>query len=249
MADLTQELAGQTALITGSARRVGRAIALELARAGAEVLIHYNTSRRESDELAAQILTGGGRAHTIHGNLERPEAITAMAMELDRHEMPVDILVNSAAVYFPTPLEEVTAEVFDQVMNINLRAPFLLAQAFGLRMKARGHGRIVNIADCNVARVYRNFTPYLASKAGLVTMTQALALELAPQVTVNAVAPGTVLPPDDASAEFVEQALRRSPLERSGSPEDVAKMVKFLIINGDFITGTTINVDGGATIR
>jgi NAD(P)-dependent dehydrogenase (short-subunit alcohol dehydrogenase family) len=243
------ELTGKTALVTGAARRVGRVIALELARAGLNVIVHYNTSSRESDEVAAEILSMGRQAHTIFGDLEKPESIQAMAEELNRHGMEIDVLVNSAAVYCATPLPEVTVDSWDHIMNVNLRAPFLMCQAFGLKMKERGWGRIINIADCNVRRVYRNFTPYLASKAGVITLTESLALELAPEVTVNAIAPGTVMPPDKADDEFREQAVRRSPLKREGHADDVARMVRHLVEHGKFITGTVVTIDGGATIR
>ncbi len=243
------ELLGKRALVTGAARRVGRAITLRLAEMGADIIIHYHTSTRESDELAAEIMCMGRKVDTVYGDLEKPADIEAMAAELDRHNLHVDILVNSAAVYFPTPLKDVDVQTWDKIMNINLRAPALLCQAFGLRMKARGAGTIVNIADCNVRRVYRNFLPYLVSKAGVVTMTEALALELAPEVRVNAIAPGTVLVPENADEAFREQAIRRSPLQVPGSPDDVAKMVGHLAAHGGFITGTVITVDGGATIR
>lgn len=243
------ELAGKTALITGAARRVGRVITLRLAEMGADIVIHYHNSSRESDELAAEILTMGRKVDTIYGDLEKTADIAAMVAELDRHELHVDILVNSAAVYYATPLEELDPDAWDRIMNINLRAPALLCREFGLRMKARGAGTIINIADCNVRRVYRNYLPYLVSKAGMVTLTEALALELAPEVRVNAIAPGTVLPPDDADPAFREQAVRRSPLHLPGSPDDVAYMVGHLAAHGGFITGTVITVDGGATIR
>lgn len=243
------ELTGKTALITGAARRVGRAIAIRLAAMGADIVVHYHTSSRESDELAAEILGMGRKVDTIYADLEKPADIAAMAAELDRHKLNVDILVNSAAVYYQTPLDTINAETWDRIMAVNLRAPALLCQAFGMRMKARGAGTIINIADCNTRRVYRDFLPYLVSKAGIITLTEALALELAPEVRVNAIAPGTVLPPEDADMAFREKALNRSPLKTSGSPDDIAYMVGHLAAHGGFITGTVITVDGGATIR
>jgi NAD(P)-dependent dehydrogenase (short-subunit alcohol dehydrogenase family) len=243
------ELSGKRALVTGAGKRVGRAIALKLAEMGADLIIHYNTSSREADEVAAEVLTMGRKVDTIRGDLSNPADIEAIEKELERHGLDIDILINSAAVYFPTPLADVTIDTWDCIMNVNLRAPFLLCRAFGLKMKERGHGCIINIADCNVRRPYREFTPYLASKAGLVMITETLALELAPEVRVNAVAPGTVLPPEDADTEFKTQSVNRSPLKVPGTPEDVAMMVGYLAANAGFITGTTITVDGGATIR
>lgn len=243
------ELVGKRALITGAARRVGRAITLRLAQMGADIVIHYHTSSKEADELAVEILDLGRKVDTIYGDLAKPDDIELMSAELDRHGLNVDILVNSAAVYYPTPLKDVTATTWDSILNVNLRAPFLLCQVFGFRMKQRGTGCIINIADCNVRRPYRDFSPYLVSKAGLVMLTETLALELAPEVRVNAVAPGTVLPPENSDAEFREQAIRRSPLKQPGNPDDIAYMVGHLAAHGGFITGTTITVDGGATIR
>lgn len=243
------ELNGKRALITGAGRRVGKAIALHLASMGADIIVHYHTSSRDADETAAEILAMGRKVDTIYGDFAKPADIQAIMTELDRHGLDVDILVNSAAVYYPTPLADITAEMWDHIFNINLRAPFLLCQALGLRMKERGNGTIVNMADCNVRRIYKDFLPYFISKSGIMMLTEALALELAPEVRVNAIAPGTVLPPDDATVDFHEQAIRRSPLKMPGSPEDIAAMVGHLATHGKFITGTTITIDGGATIR
>jgi NAD(P)-dependent dehydrogenase (short-subunit alcohol dehydrogenase family) len=243
------ELEGKTALVTGAGVRVGRAIALALAQAGANILVHYNSSSRESDEVAAEILAMDRGVDTIRGDLSDPDQIALMLSELDRHEIGVDILVNSAAVYYPTPLAEVTAEMWDKIIAINLRAPFLLAQGLGLRMKARGSGLIVNIADCNLRRPYKDFTPYFAAKAGIAMITETLALDLAPEVRVNAISPGTVLPPEDAEVEFKTKAINRSPLGLEGDPDDIAQMVVYLAEKGRFITGSNFRVDGGATIR
>lgn len=243
------ELLGKRALVTGAGRRVGRAIALALARAGADIVVHYNQSAKESDAVAAEILEIGRQVDTIRGDLANSDSIALMIAELDRHEIGIDILVNSAAVYYPTPLADITPDVWDQIMAINLRAPFLLAQGLGLRMKARGQGCIVNIADCNLRRPYREFTPYFAAKAGVAMITETLALELAPEVRVNSISPGTVLPPDDAETEFKTQSINRSPLKIAGSPEDIADMIVYLAAKGRFITGSDMRVDGGATIR
>lgn len=252
MSEETQDklpLSGKRALVTGAGRRVGRAVALHLASLGADIIVHYNRSSQGADETAAEVLSMGRGADTIFGDLSDPGAIAKIVAELDRHEIAVDILVNSAAVYYPTPLPEISLETWDSIMNINLRGPFLLCQALGLRMKVRGDGLIVNIADSNVRRIYPNFLPYFISKAGVGMLTEAMALELAPEVRVNAIAPGTVLPPDDATDAFIDQAVRRSPLKLEGTPEDIARMVGYLAVHGRFITGATMTVDGGANIR
>lgn len=242
-------LSGKRALITGAGKRVGRAIALALADAGADIVVHYHTSSRESDEVAAEVLSRGRRADTICGDLADPAKIDLMVNELNRHEIAVDILVNSASVYFPTTLGEITADHWDRIMAVNARAPFLLSQKLGMQMKARGDGLIINIADCNLDRPYRNYTPYFMSKAALHIMTETLALELSPEVRVNTISPGTVLVPDDAGSDFYEQAINRSPLKTEGRPEDIAQMVAYLAQHGRFITGSDFRVDGGATVR
>lgn len=243
------ELQGKRALVTGGGRRVGRAITLALARAGTDIVVHYNQSSKESDAVAAEVLDTGRQVDTIKGDLSDPAAIEQMLSELDRHEIAIDILVNSAAVYYPTPLSEVTPEIWDKIIAVNLRAPFLMAQGLGLRMKKRGQGCIINIADCNLQRPYRDFTPYFAAKAGVAMITETLALELSPEVRVNAISPGTVLPPDDADVNFKTQSINRSPLKIAGTPEDIADMAVYLAAKGRFITGSNIRVDGGATIR
>lgn len=246
---LGKELQGQTALVTGGGRRVGREIVLKLASLGAHVVIHYNTSSQESDAVAAEVLTMGAKADTVRANLADPAQIDLMVSELDRHAIAVDILINCAAVYGETPLGSITASAWDEIIAVNLRAPFLLSQALGTRMKERGTGSIINICDCNIRRPYRGFTPYFASKAGLAIITETLALELSPEVRVNAISPGTVLPPDDATAHFEEQAVQRTPIKQPGAPQDISNMVAYLTTHGRFITGSNFVIDGGATIR
>lgn len=242
-------LKGQTALVTGAGKRVGKEIALALAAAGANLLVHYNTSSRASDEVAAEILSMGRKVDTIRGDLADPAQIDRIVSTISQHDIRVDILINSAAVYYPTPLGSVTSETWDQIQAINVRAPFLLSQALGREMKLRGHGLIINISDCNLKRPYREFTPYFAAKAGLAIITETLALELAPEVRVNSISPGTVLPPEESGPGFREQALKRSPLKIDGKPQDIAAMVVYLATHGRYITGSDFRIDGGATIR
>jgi pteridine reductase len=161
---------------------------------------------------------------------------------------PVDILVNSASVFPRTPLADVTVEQWDEVHAVNLRAPFLLGRELGMAMAQRGWGKIINISDCAVNRPYKNYLPYLVSKAGLVSLTRVLALELAPHVQVNTIAPGTVLMPEGADGGLESLILAKTPLKRIGTPEDVAKLVRFLVEDGDFATGGFFAMDGGAGI-
>jgi pteridine reductase len=236
---------GKTALITGAAKRVGRAIALHLAHAGANIFLHYHNSESEAQATAAEIRATGVQCHLFQANLACEASIQQMLTAL-QHTGPVDILVNSASVFYKTKLAEITQEHWSNNIDVNLRAPFLLSQALGAQMKARGAGKIINIVDCAVRRPYKNYLPYLVSKGGLLTLTEVLALELAPEVQVNCVAPGTVLLPENASDKMKEAALKKSIVGHTGSPEDVAAMVLHLVKHGDFQTGGYYPVDGGA---
>jgi pteridine reductase len=243
------DLKNSTALVTGAAKRVGLAIAVALARAGANLIIHYHHSEADAHAAGEQIEALGRRVYLIRADLSDREQIADMLRFLELECPPVDILVNSASVYYSTPLSTTTLEQWNENIDVNLRAPFLLSQALGKKMVEHGRGKIINISDCAVRRPYRDFLAYIVSKAGLVSLTEMLALELAPQVQVNTVAPGTVLLPQSATAEELEQSIRRAPLKRLGSPEDVAAAVLYLIESGDFMTGGYYPVDGGAGIR
>lgn len=243
------DLQNTTALVTGGSQRVGLAIALALARAGCDIIVHYHRSRGEAIGAKAQIEALGKKAWLAQADLGEPDQIKKLIEEIGHGCPPVDILVNSASVYYQTPLEQTTVEQWDENLNVNLRAAFLLAQSLGQKMAERGRGKIINITDCAIRRPYRGFAPYLVSKAGLMALTEALALELAPGVQVNAVAPGTVLLPQNVTQAQHEQSIRRTPLMRIGAPEDVAATVLHLVQNGDFMTGGYYAVDGGAGTR
>ncbi|MGI8907296.1 MAG: SDR family NAD(P)-dependent oxidoreductase [Candidatus Sumerlaeaceae bacterium] len=243
------EMVNTTALVTGAAKRVGLSIALALARAGSNVILHYHRSHDEAVAAHKQIESLGRRAWLVEANLSDPQDIDRMLAAIAAGCPPVDILVNSASVYYRTPLGEATVAQWDDNVNVNLRAPFLLGKSLGRQMVLRGSGKIVNITDCAIRRPYRDFTPYIVSKAGLMALTESLALELAPHVQVNAVAPGTVLLPDNAPQEQYVQSLQRAPLKKIGSPGDVAAMVVYLVEHGDFMTGGYYSVDGGAGMR
>ncbi len=238
------EISGKRVLITGGAVRVGRAIAAHLAEKGAEVIVHYHESAEEAEELVETLRKKGRHATSIRADLSHPEAIEELVAGLP----PLDVLVNNAAVFPRTPIEEVTLSTWQSVLRVNLVSPAQLAVEVGKGMAQRGHGVIVNITDCAVFRPYRNYLPYLVSKGALEMLTRVLAIEFAPHVRVNSVAPGTVLPPEDAGEELMRAIKRRSLLGQTGSPEDVARAVAFFIEN-DFVTGTTLTVDGGTALR
>jgi NAD(P)-dependent dehydrogenase (short-subunit alcohol dehydrogenase family) len=238
------ELKGRTALVTGGAVRVGRAIALALAARGAAVAITYLSSEEAARETAAEIAALGARALAVRCDQRDPAQVEAAVRQVEAELGPVDALVNSASIFRRTPFGEATLEDWDSHLEINLRGPWLFAQAVGPGMQARGEGAIVNLADIAAARPFTGYLPYSISKAGLVAMTRGLARLLAPEVRVNAVAPGAVLWPVGFPEEQKEAFLAKTPQRRAGRPEDAARAVVFLI-EEEFITGAVLPVDGG----
>lgn len=241
------ELRGRVALVTGAGRRVGRTIAVALGARGMQVVVHYNGSEEGARETASTIERAGGRAMTIAGDLRDPavpEKLVAAAT--DRYQA-LDLLVNSAAVMERTPFGSVTADQWDAMFALNLRAPFLLSQAAADAL-GRREGAIVNIADLAAFETWPEYVPHGISKAAVVQMTRALARVMAPRVRVNAVAPGAVLLPESWGAAARERMERTTPLERLGSPADVANAVVFLL-EADYVTGETLIVDGGRHVR
>ena len=237
------ELKGKVALVTGGARRVGRAIALALGRAGADVTVHFNRSAGEAEATADEIRALGARADTVQADLVDPAAIEAMFATVGDKFGRLDVLVNNAAVFERTPLESLTAEQWDSQMAVNARAPALcIARAIGLMADG---GSIVNITDASASRPWGGFGAYCASKAALAALTKSAAKALAGRnVRVNAVAPGVVQWDDAATADQRRAVLDQVPLRRAGAAEDVAAAVVFLAAS-DYITGQVLRVDGG----
>jgi pteridine reductase len=232
------------ALVTGSALRVGREIALELARAGASIFLHYRSSSEAARETEREIRALGAKVELVAGDLGVPADVMRLATECRE----ADILVNSASIFPRTPLPEITFETFDEIFAVNLRGPFFLAKEIGLAMKKRGRGAIVNIADWAGYRPYKGYLPYCVSKAALLAANAGLARCLAPEVRVNAVAPGPVMLPEDMTEAERRQVLSSTPLGRVGSPLDVARAVRFLVESAEFTTGAVLTVDGGRLI-
>ncbi len=235
-------MARPVALITGGARRVGRAIALGLGAAGHDVVIHYRESAAEAAATVAELEALGVRASALAADLGEARA----AQELPGRAFAIfgrlDVLVNSAAVWRPVPLRAVTPADWDDTMAVNLRAPFLLSVAAASLLPAGGV--IVNLADHLATESSPGLVPHSISKAGVVAMTAQLARQLAPNVRVNAVAPGAVLPPPGWSDEAQRRFVASTPLQRLGSPDDVADAVVFLVA-ATYITGVVLPVDGG----
>lgn len=242
------ELGGCAALVTGAARRVGRAIALGLAGRGVRLAVHYHASRDEADAVLREALAAGAAdAFCIAADLRSPDAPERLVRDVAARFGGLDVLVNSAAVMVRTPLPEVTIEQWDDIMALNLRAPFFCARAAAAVMGERG-GAIVNIADLAGLEAWPAYIPHGISKAAIIQMTSALARSLAPRVRVNAVAPGAVLLPESWSAEDAARLARTTPLGRIGTPGDVSQAVLYLL-DADYVTGETLVVDGGRHIR
>lgn len=244
------ELASRVALVTGAARRVGRAIALELGRRGAHVAVHFGGSRSEAEDTVETLCGMGVRAYPLQADLRDPAAIDDLFDAFDQRFDRLDLLVNSAASFRKMAYAETSAAAWDDVMAVNLRAPFLLSQRAGERARRRSRedapGLIVNLGDHSGTGVWRGYAAHGVSKAGLLHLTRVAALELAPAVRVNAIVPGAILPHAEGNeAEAAFRALGEAlPLQRTGSPERVAHTVVFLAEN-DFITGAVLPVDGG----
>lgn len=227
---------------------MGRAIALALAQRGANIVVNYNRSGEEARATVQDIERLGSQAIAVKADISRSAEVKAMvAQALDRFGR-VEVLVNNAAVYFKTPFASLTETDWDLTLDTNLKGSFLCAWLLGKRMLEQGEGKIINIADWSGIRPYVDYLPYCVSKAGIIGLTKALALDLAPKVQVNCVAPGPVLLPEDLTHEEREEIIARTPLKRLGSPEDVAKAVLFLIEGSDFVTGAVYLVDGGRLI-
>jgi pteridine reductase len=231
------------ALVTGGAVRLGRSITLGLARAGWDVAIHFGSSEREAGETARAVAELDRASDLIRADLRLPSAAESVATAVQQRFGRLDLLVNSAASFRTGELLEVDAEEWDEVMAINLRAPHLLVRACADLLRA-SRGSVVNITDLSAFQAWTEYPHHAVSKAALAHLTRVQARALAPEIRVNAIAPGAVLPPADWDAERWETLARRAALERTGSPEDVVGAVLYLA-DATFVTGHVLPVDGG----
>ncbi|HEU4830334.1 MAG TPA: SDR family oxidoreductase [Gemmatimonadales bacterium] len=242
------ELRGRVALVTGGGQRLGHAFAAALADRGMALAIHYNTSARGADALRDEIRARGGTAESFGADLTDAAAASALPTRVADALGGLDVLVNSAAVMHRIPFEETTVAQYDAIMDLNLRAHFFVTQAAAPMLRASG-GKVVNIADLGGLEPWPSYPVHSLSKAGVVMLTKVLARVLAPDVTVNAIAPGTVLVPDSYDAEQRTRLERETPLKRLGTPEDAVAALLYLLEGGDFVTGEVLAVDGGRILR
>jgi pteridine reductase len=238
----------RVALVTGGARRLGRAIVLELARAGFTVAVHYHGSRDDAAATVREVEAAGGRALALRADLRRRAELEGLIGSVAEAWGRLDLLVNNASSFFRTPFGTVDEAQWDDLLGTNLKAPFFAAQLAAPLLQADGRGQIVNVLDAAIGRPWTSYLPYVAAKAGLEALTRGLARTLAPAVRVNAVAPGPVLLPDAMEASERRRAVESTLLKRAGTPEDIARTVAFLASGPDYLTGAIIAVDGGRAL-
>ena len=240
-------LRDRVVLVTGGAVRIGRAIALALAERGAHVAITYLSSEAQARRTLDQLRNLGSDAVAIRADVSQSADVRRLMQRLRARYRRLDVLVNSAAIFERTPLATLTDTQWQRHLQINLTGPFLCALHASKLMKRHG-GKIVNIADWAGERPYLDYLPYCVSKAGVIALTKGLAKELAPKIQVIAIAPGPILPPPDMSPTARARAVKRVPLQRWGEPKDIANTVIFAVEGTDFMTGSTIYVDGGRMV-
>ena len=238
------DLRGKVALVTGGAVRVGRAIALALADAGADIVINYHSSADAAVKTAGEIEARGRQALAYQADVSQGDQVQALVAAAVERFGRLDVLVNSASLWRRTPWPELTEADWDQLVDVDLKGPFLCAKTASPHLVAHGDGAIVNIIDLSAFTPMPSMIPHSAAKAGLLNMTYGLAMALAPDVRVNAIAPGPVLPPPEYDEKQMAAVARRTLLGRWGKAEDVASTVVFLV-ESNYITGAVIPVDGG----
>lgn len=240
-------LHGKVALVTGGAKRVGKAIAHALAARGCTLVVHYKTSQTDAEATVRELQAANAEAMAVQADITQEDEVERMVAAAVARFGRIDILINNAAVFFRTPVETLTIEEWEQVLDVNLTGTFLCAQKIGLRMREWGWGHIINIADVAGQRPWVDYIPYSVSKACVITLTQGLAMELAPQVMVNAIIPGPVLFQDDTPEAVRQREIDKTLVKRAGAPEEVAEVVVF-VAESDYSTGSLFHVDGGRAL-
>lgn len=249
MQNNTNPLHGKVALITGAAQRIGATLAETLHAEGLNLALHYRKSKQAAHALQQKL--NARRADSvvlIQADLLDNAKVTHMVQDAIQAWGRLDILINNASSFYPTPIGSVSDAHWDEIMGSNLKAPFFAAQA-AARALSETAGCIINIVDIHAERPLKTYPVYSAAKAGLVMLTKALACELAPQVRVNAIAPGAILWPEDIDEVTQQRIISRSLLKRQGNPDDIARAVLFLVRDAGYVTGQVITVDGGRSIN
>ena len=239
----------KTIFITGAAKRIGKEIALTFKELGWNIIIHYNSSKKDADDLADQINKDNpNSAKTVQGNLDIKEDVQKILSEVSDAFPSIDLLVNNASTFYPTPIDEISEDHWERLIGSNLKGPLFLIQGLKEQLKS-SKGSIINITDTNLSKGVPNFSIYSAAKAGLEAITKGLARELAPDIKVNAIAPGAMLEPPDVTwtEEQKNKVIENIPLNRMGSEKDIADAVSFLA-RSEYITGQIIKVDGGRSL-
>ncbi len=239
----------KTIFITGAAKRIGKEIALCFSEMGWNIIIHYNSSKNDAQVLADEINgTNSDSAITVQGNLDVKEDVEKVINEVRDAFPTIDLLINNASTFYPTPIEDISEEHWDKLVGSNLKGPLFLIKGLKDKLK-ESKGSIINITDTNLSKGVANYSIYSAAKAGLESITKGLARELAPDIKVNAIAPGAMLEPPDVTwtEEQKSKVISSIPLNRMGSVEDISEAVKFLA-KSNYITGQIIKVDGGRSL-
>ena len=238
-------LEGKVALVTGAGKRLGRAVALRLAEEGADVAVHYGASAKNAAEVVGRIEELGKKAVAIQADLKSVDQIRRLLLEVGNELGRLDLLVNSAANFLPGSVISTTEEIWDGSLDTNVKAPFFVAQA-AAPMLRRSKGAIVNFADTGGLLGWQGYISHSVSKAGVINMTKSLAKALAPDVRVNAIAPGTITMPGDPP-DWEQDFVQLAPLKKTGRPADIADAVVYLA-TAEFLTGHTLVLDGGRTL-
>ena len=239
----------KTIFITGAAKRIGKEIALCFSEMGWNIIIHYNSSKNDAQVLADEINgTNPDSAITVQGNLDVKEDVEKVINEVRDAFATIDLLINNASTFYPTPIEDISEEHWDKLVGSNLKGPLFLIKGLKDKLK-ESKGSIINITDTNLSKGVANYSIYSAAKAGLESITKGLARELAPDIKVNAIAPGAMLEPPDVTwtEEQKSKVISSIPLNRMGSEKDISEAVKFLA-KSNYITGQIIKVDGGRSL-
>jgi pteridine reductase len=240
-------LTNKVVLITGGAKRVGKAMAHAFAARGCKLVVHYHTTHQEAEQTILELRAAGHDAIAVQADITQEAEVERMVETAVARFGRIDVLVNNAAVFFRTPIDTLSVEEWEQMLDVNLTGTFLCAHKIGPRMREWGWGHIINIADVAGQRPWADYIPYSVSKACVLTLTQGLALELAPEVMVNAILPGPVLFQDDTPEPVRQREIEKTLVKRAGTPEEVAELVVF-VAESDYSTGGLFHIDGGRAL-